>query len=273
MLQLRPAGSASVNSMPLASPSPWFVSVTVKPISSPAETLAASAVLSTSMSAQLTSTEAEDSSNPSLVVVTDAVLSTSPQFALVVVAITCTVELAPPASVSCLKTSLPPAISQSALAGSIVQVRPAGRTSVKSRPLASPSPWLVSVTVKPICSPAETLAASAVLSTSMSAQSTSTEAEDSSDPSLEVLTDAVLSTSPQFSFDVVAITCTVELELPARVDGLNTRLPAVICQSLLAGSIDHVRPPGRTSVNWMPLASPSPVLESVTVNPICSPAE
>ena len=47
--QLRPAGRASVNCRPLASPSPVFVSVTVKPICSPAETLAASAVLSTSM--------------------------------------------------------------------------------------------------------------------------------------------------------------------------------------------------------------------------------
>jgi hypothetical protein len=54
----------------------------------------------------------------------------------------------------------------------------------------------------------------------MSAQLTSTEAEASSDPSFVVVTVAVLSTSPQFSFDVVATTWTLELELPASVECL-----------------------------------------------------
>src|SRR4029078_7198336 len=121
-------------------------------------------------------------------------------------------------------------ISQSAFAGSMVQVRPAGRTSVTDTPLASPSPLFSRVRLKPICSPAETLGASAVLLMLMSAQFTSTFADASSEPSLLVDTDAVLFTSPQSACVVVATTWTVELAPPASVSGLNTRLPPEISQ-------------------------------------------
>ena len=86
-------------------------------------------------------------------------------------------------------------------------------------PRASPSPVLDRVTVKPIWSPAVMLAASAVLSTSMSAHSTSTEAESESDPSFEVVTVAVLSTWPQSPASVVATMCTVVEAPPASVVG------------------------------------------------------
>ncbi|MET0684149.1 MAG: hypothetical protein ABW060_02485, partial [Solirubrobacteraceae bacterium] len=67
----------------------------MKPIWSPADTLAWSAVFSTSMAAQFTSTEAPSLSEPSFVVVTVAVLSTWPQSSLSVVATTWTVVTAP----------------------------------------------------------------------------------------------------------------------------------------------------------------------------------
>ena len=112
------------------------------------------------------------------------------------------------------------------------------------------------MTVKPICSPAETLAASAVLSTSIAAQRTSTEAESESDPSFVVPTEAVLSTVPQSPLSVVATTWT-ELEAPASsVVGAYTRLPFAIDQPADAGEIDQLRPAGRTSVNCRP--SPGP---------------
>ena len=130
-----------------------------------------------------------------------------------------------------------------------------------------------SVTVKPIWSPAETLAASAVLSTSMAPQLTSTEAVSESDPSFVVDTAAVFSTAPQSPASVVATTCTEVLAPAARVAGANTRFCPSIDQPAEAGEIDQLRPAGRTSVNCTPLASPSPVFSSVTVNPIWSPAE
>ena len=193
---------------------PAFFSVTVKPIWSPAVMLAASATLSTSIAAHSTSTVAVSLSEPSLVVVTEAVLSTRPQSSLSVVATTWTVVVAPAASVDGARTSLPSAIDQPADAGEIDQAKPAGRTSVNCTPFASPAPAFFSVTVNPICSPAETLPASAVLSTSIVAQSTSTVAVSESDPSLEVVTEAVLDTSPQSALSVVATTWT-EVEAPA----------------------------------------------------------
>ena len=51
---------------------------------------------------------------------------------------------------------------------------PPGRASVKARPLAAPAPSLVSVTVKPIWSPALTVSASEIFEMPISAQRTST---------------------------------------------------------------------------------------------------
>ena len=91
---------------------------------------------------------------------------------------------------------------------------------MNSTPVAWPSPVLRSVTVKPTWSPALALSASAVLSTSIAGQSTSTESESVSDPSLAVETEAVFSTSPQSPASVAATTCTEVLAPPARVVGL-----------------------------------------------------
>src|SRR2546425_215664 len=69
-----PAGSGSLTVTPLAVPVPVLLTVTVKPIGSPALTVAASAVLLTWMLAGLQVMLAELLSLPSLVVVTLAVL-------------------------------------------------------------------------------------------------------------------------------------------------------------------------------------------------------
>src|SRR5882672_7555983 len=47
-------------------------------------------------------------------------------------------------------------MDQPALAGSIVQVKPAGNVSVKLTPAALPAPMLLKVTSNPISSPADT---------------------------------------------------------------------------------------------------------------------
>ena len=101
-------------------------------------------------------------------------MSTWPQSALSLVATTWTVVTAPAARVVGANTRVPFAIDQPAEAGEMLQSKPLGRTSLNCTPFASPAPEFFSVTVKPICSPAETLAASAVLSTSIAAQRTST---------------------------------------------------------------------------------------------------
>src|SRR5947199_129558 len=73
----------------------------------------------------------------------------------------------------------------------------AGRASFRATLRAIPVPLLVTVTVNPMASPAETEALSADLATSMAAPRTSTEAEAVSDPSLVVVTLAVLSTGEE----------------------------------------------------------------------------
>ena len=90
---------------------------------------------------------------------------------------------------------------------------------MKVMPVAAPSPVFFSVTVNPICSPAETLSSSATLATSIAAQFTSTDASSASEPAFEVVTEAVLSTWPQSSLSVVATTWTVVVEPAARAVG------------------------------------------------------
>src|SRR6266542_3565740 len=73
--QVGPAGSGSLTVTPVAVPAPVLLTATVKPIGSPAFTVKASAVLRMWMSAGLQVIDAVSSSLPSLVVVTEAVLS------------------------------------------------------------------------------------------------------------------------------------------------------------------------------------------------------
>src|SRR4051812_283465 len=101
---------------------------------------------------------------------------------------------------------------------------------------------------------------------------TVTASDAASEPSLEVLTEALFVMSPQSAAVVVASTWTVEKLWAARVVGEKTRLPAMIDQPVEAGLM--VQPPltaGRASVKLTPLASPSPLLDTVTVKPIWSP--
>src|SRR5689334_23744029 len=76
IVQDKPAvlGSASVTLTPVAVPAPLLVTVSLKPMGSPALTEAASAVLTILTSAQLTVTESELSPEPSFVDVTLPVL-------------------------------------------------------------------------------------------------------------------------------------------------------------------------------------------------------
>ena len=111
----------------------------------------------------------------------------------------------------------------SVLPASIVQLMsvPAGRLSVTLNPLAVPAVLLVRVTVKPICDPALTLAASAVLVMATVAHRTVSEAEAEPEPSLLVVKLAVLLyVVPQLWPVVLLITCAFVLVLPASVVGL-----------------------------------------------------
>src|SRR5439155_1486116 len=92
-------GRASFRATLRAIPVPLLVTVRVNPMASPAETVVLSVDLATSIAAPRTSTEAEAVSDPSLVVVTLAVLSTveEPAVAAVVGEELCTVLEAPPA--------------------------------------------------------------------------------------------------------------------------------------------------------------------------------
>src|SRR5829696_5753099 len=211
----RPAasGNASVTVTSRASPSPTFATVSVNPISSPAFTDPASATFSSSTSPHSTSTDAESVSDPSLLVLTEPVLSMSPQLAAVVGDVMWTDLLPPPAIVPKSQVSFPSAMEQpeSEFCASIDQTRPSalGSVSVTVTSRASPSQMFSTVSVKPISSPALTESASAVLVRSTLPQRISTEAESVSDPSFVVVTVAVLSTVPQSSLSVAAITWTV----------------------------------------------------------------
>src|SRR5439155_94298 len=156
--------------------------------------------------------------DPSLEVVTNAVLSTgeSAGVAEVVGLVMCTCTESPAAMVPMGQVRAPEAIEQ---AGAVVppasmdQEVPAsvGRVSVRATPLATPGPALETVTVNPIGSPAETVAESAVLVMAMAAPSTVTLALACPEPSLEVLTVAVLSTGESAGVAEVVglVRCTV----------------------------------------------------------------
>src|SRR5437016_50086 len=107
-------GRASFSATLRAIPVPLLVTETVNPMASPAETEGLSADLSTSMAAALASTEAEAVSDPSLVVVTLAVLSTGedPAVAAVVGVHRRTLSELPPARSEGPQLRVPPAMAQ-----------------------------------------------------------------------------------------------------------------------------------------------------------------
>src|SRR5438093_937017 len=97
---------------------------------------------------------------------------------------------------------------------------------------AIPVPLLVTVTVNPMASPADTEVLSAALATSMAAPRTSTEAEAKSDPSLVVVTLAVLSTGESLAVVpmVAADTGTYTLSLHDALPISQLRVPAAMAQ-------------------------------------------
>src|SRR4051794_28913321 len=137
-----------------------------------------SAVLTTWRSGGSTTTWSVSSSEPSLVVVTWAVLTTglSATVALVVGLVMCTVRTWPEARSPRLQVRVPAVMAHCAAAvpPSMDQLVPAsvGIGSVTVTPLASPGPLLVTVIVKPILSPADTEPASATFSMSIEAHCT-----------------------------------------------------------------------------------------------------
>src|SRR5438874_2723988 len=107
-----------------------------------------------------------------------------------------------------------------------------GRASFRATLRALRVPLLVTVRVNPMASPAETEGLSADLATSMAAPRTSTEAEAVSDPSLVVVTLAVLSTGeePAVAAVVGAETCTFSLSLHDALPISQLRVPPAMAQ-------------------------------------------
>ena len=232
-----------MNCRPFAWPSPVFLSVTVKPICSPAFTASASAVFSTSIAAQLTSIDAPAWSEPSFVVVTVAVLSSWPQSVASVVATTCTVVEAPAFSVVGVYTRLPFAIDQPAEAGEIDQLRPAGRTSVNCRPFAWPSPVFLSVTVKPTCSPAlDARRVGRLLDVDRGAVDVDGGGVAAAAGAGRGRPSRCCSTIPQVAAVVGLTTCTDLLAPGAIVPKLQVSVPAAIAQAASSGDSVQLRP-------------------------------
>src|SRR2546429_330149 len=107
-----------------------------------------------------------------------------------------------------------------------------GRASFRATLRAIPVPLLVTETVNPMASPAETEGLSADVATSMAATTTSTEAEAVSDPSLVVVTLAALSTGEDPGVAAVGgeRRCTVSEAPPARSGGPQVRVTPAMAQ-------------------------------------------
>jgi hypothetical protein len=160
-------GSGSDSVTLCAVPGPLLVTVIMNPMSSPASTESSSALLSITTSGHWTTTESESSPDPLAVEETVPVLLIVAHDAAVVGDEMCTVRVAPAASVPKSHVSVPLAMSQSAapVPPSIDQSRPEfeGSVSESVTPVAGPEPVLDTVRVKPMSSPAETVASSASL--------------------------------------------------------------------------------------------------------------
>ena len=280
-VQDKPAfvGSVSVIETLVASPWPVFVTVILNPIEVPALTVPWSATFATSIAGQRTVTEASSLAWPSLVVVTEAVLSTVPHVALVVGEVMCTVKCAPESSDAIVQVSTPPLMPQVAPPSSAtVQDRPAsvGSVSVIDTPVAAPAPMFVTLILKPMSVPALTLPASAVLSIAMLAHSTSVEAESCGEPSLcDAVTVAVLSYVPQLSFVVWLVTCTVKLAPDASTDFVQVRVfDAMLHVAPPSSATDQLMPVlvGSGSVSDTLFAGPGPLFVTLILNPMSVPA-
>ena len=143
-------------------------------------------------------------------------------------------------------------------------------------PFAVPGPSFPTVIRNPTASPPSTTAASAVFVTKTSGQFTVIVALSESAPSFDVVTLAVLFTSPQLPTVVGEVMCAALLRPEPRSPKSQVSTPLVIEQpaSLLAASTDQSSPPfvGNVSVTVTPWAVPSPLLVTSIVNPMLSPA-
>src|SRR5256884_8681 len=228
--------------------------------------------------------EADALSDPSLEVVTLAVLSTGelPAVAEVVGEEMCTVSTAPeamspkeqdrtPAEMEQLPAPVPPSMDQE-VPGSV------GRVSFTFTLWATPAPLLVTVMVNPMGSPADTVWLSATLAMSMAAPSTTMEADALSDPSLVVVTLAVLSTGELAGVAEVVREemCTVKTAPEAMSPKEQDRTPAEMEQlpAPVPPSMDQEVPGsvGRVSLTFTLWATPAPLLVTVRANPMASPA-
>ena len=190
---------------------------------------------------------------------------------------------APAASGAGPKDSVAPVMLQPALAGSMTQARPAGKLSVAATLNAVPAPSLVMVIVNPTGSPADTLAASAVLvmptfgqSMTMLAvllwPSAASSALAFDGASLEADTVAVLARMPQSSAVVSPVTRTVALVPAARVAKVQVRTPASMLQWVVSSTVQPI-PTGRVSLMTTFLAVPGPALLATMLKAADSPAE
>src|SRR5439155_696446 len=155
----------------------------------------------------------------------------------------------------------------------------AGSGSLTDTPLAVPAPLLVTVMVNPMVSPAETGELSATLAMSMAAPRTTMESDALSDPSLEVVTLAVLSTGelPAVAEVVGEEMCTVSTapeamspkeqdRTPAEMEQLPAPVPPLMDQEV----------PGSVGSGWFTRtlhAFPARRSSDLMVNPMVSPAE
>jgi len=167
-----PVGSASESVTALAvlvPAAPLFVTVIVKPMLVPALTLAASATLVIERAGHCTVVEAEAVTGGLFVACAEAAFGYVAQLAKVVPLTTCTLNELPAARVATEQLSVwglgaVPAIEQLELEGLIDQLMPVpiGNASETVTFCAAPCPLLLTVIVKPIWSPAFTVALSAV---------------------------------------------------------------------------------------------------------------
>src|SRR5215208_6398434 len=253
--------------------SPGLVTANVNVMLLPCSTCAGPD-FSTSISGQSTRVVAVSSSEPSLPVVTEAVFSTAPQSSALVGAVMCTDASSSGASVPKSHVSVPLSISQAALAGSIVQAKPPGSSSVTVTPCSVPAPVLVTVIVNPMSSPASTDSSSATLSMTTTPHWTVTESSADSSSSLLAETVASLLIVAHDCAVVGELMCTVRVASSPRSPKSHVSVPESMSQSGLSGSSVQLRPgvAGSGSDSVTSCAVPGPLFLTVIVKPMSSPA-
>ena len=149
MVQVRPAGNVSVKLTPVAFPAPMLLSVTSKPMSSPAETgpigLATFCTLTSGQFTVMVTAPEEllpVAPAASLVAAVVAVFETVPQVADVVGEKMCTTLLVPGARLPKAQLKLVVSVHAPASAPSLLQLRPlfVGNVSLRVTPVPVPVP-------------------------------------------------------------------------------------------------------------------------------------